>query len=215
MLLCSIKPQSFCRQNFLSILLTSVARLDSSGSSARVVILEMAVEIPSCSTMRARSTISSAHWREELVIRRLLVPTWIIIVSGLRLTSGLMWSIMSAVEQPGKPDTWTFDCGSDKLRPCRCFNMESPAIIVDFLDLFGSRLLFPLTDDSRLPVLGFIGCFLTARCFLCLLWDTFIKGMVSDGITIILAVVRINTFSRSGMQIAKNIVVSELIAQQA
>ena len=57
MLLLSTKPQSFCRQNFLSVLLTSVALFDSSESSARAVRLEMATEIPSCSTSRAKSIL--------------------------------------------------------------------------------------------------------------------------------------------------------------
>ena len=91
MLLWSIKPHLFSRQNFFRILLTSLTLLSNSLSSARAVRLEMATEIPSWSTMRPKSTISSAHSREEFEFRRLLVPTWIIIESGFRLTIGLMW----------------------------------------------------------------------------------------------------------------------------
>jgi len=102
MLLWSMKSHSFWKQNFLRILLTSLALFASSLSSARAVRLEMATEIPSWSTMRPMSTISSAHSREKFEFRRLLVPTWMIIESGFRLIIGLMWSAMSFVVQPGK-----------------------------------------------------------------------------------------------------------------
>ena len=81
MLFWSIKPHSFWQQNFLRMLLTSLTLLANSLSSAQAVRLELATEIPSWSTMRPLSTISSAHLREELEFRRLLVPTWIIIES--------------------------------------------------------------------------------------------------------------------------------------
>ena len=62
MLLLSVKPQSSCRQNFLSVLLTSVALFESSESSALAVRLEMATEIPSCSTSRAKSILHHNTW---------------------------------------------------------------------------------------------------------------------------------------------------------
>ena len=95
------KPQLFCQQNFLSVLLTSVASLDSSESSAWVARLEMITEIPSCSTFHVRSTISSAHSWKEFTCWRIFVPMWMINESGFRLTRGLMWSAISVVVQPG------------------------------------------------------------------------------------------------------------------
>ena len=127
MLLWSIKLHSFWRQKFLKILLTSLTLLANSLSSGRAVRLEMATERPSWSTMRPMSTISSVHSREEFEFRRLLVPAWIIIESGFRLTIGLIWSAVSFVVQPGKLDNWTLELGPDMLRPFRCFRMESPA----------------------------------------------------------------------------------------
>ena len=75
--------------------------------------------------MWAKLTISSAHSRAGVDERRLLVPTWSTISSGFFRKIGLMWSLMSWVEHPGKEEILTLAL-LDIFLPCKFFRMESP-----------------------------------------------------------------------------------------
>ena len=92
--------------------------------------------------MAAKLTISSAQLCTDALDRRLLVPTCITIALGFLRKTGLIWSLMSIIVQPGNEETLTF-ADLEIFRSWRFFKIESPAINTSFLfaDLFVGSFL--------------------------------------------------------------------------
>ena len=106
MLLCSIKFQWFCRQNFLRILFT--LETFPSLSSALAINSDIAklVSGASPSIWRAKLTMPSAVSLGSWVFRS-FVPIWRTTLSGFFLRRGLTKSSISSVVAPGKDVTTT------------------------------------------------------------------------------------------------------------
>ena len=92
--------------------------------------------------MVARLTISSAQLCTDALDRRLLVSTCITIALGFLRKTGLIWSLMSIIVQPGNEETLTF-ADLEIFRSWRFFKIQSPAINTSFLfaDLFVGSFL--------------------------------------------------------------------------
>ena len=146
MLLCSIKFQWFCRQNFLKILFTLETFTSLSSALAINPDIAKLVSGASPSIWRAKltmpSTLSLGSW-----VFRSFVPIWRTTLSGFFLRRGLTKSSISSVVAPGKDltSTWLL---LEMLQPRICWMIESPAITVTGFLACSLLLLAPECESS-------------------------------------------------------------------
>lgn len=139
----STYPHPFWLQKVLSILLTPDTLTTRTSSSDLRIIPDITRSAEdSLLIMVAWLTISSAQLCTDALDRRLLVPTCITIALGFLRKTGLIWSLMSIIVQPGNEETLTF-ADLEIFRSWRFFKIESPAINTSFLfaDLFVGSFL--------------------------------------------------------------------------
>ena len=146
MLLCSIKFQWFCRQNFLKILFTLETFTSLSSALAINPDIAKLVSGASPSIWRAKltmpSTVSLGSW-----VFRSFVPIWRTTLSGFFLRRGLTKSSISSVVAPGKDLTTTWLL-LEMLQPRICWMIESPAITVTGFLACSLLLLAPECESS-------------------------------------------------------------------
>ena len=146
MLLCSIKFQWFCRQNFLKILFTLETFTSLSSALAINPDIAKLVSGASPSIWRAKLTMPSAVSLGSWVFRS-FVPIWRTTLSGFFLRRGLTKSSISSVVAPGKDltSTWLL---LEMLQPRICWMIESPAITVTGFLACSLLLLAPECESS-------------------------------------------------------------------
>ena len=146
MLLCSIKFQWFCRQNFLKILFTLETFTSLSSALAINPDIAKLVSGASPSIWRAKLTMPSAVSLGSWVFRS-FVPIWRTTLSGFFLRRGLTKSSISSVVAPGK-DLTTSLLPLEILQPRICWMIESPAITVTGFLACSLLLLAPECESS-------------------------------------------------------------------
>ena len=147
MLLCSIKFQWFCLQNFLRILFTLETCPSLSSALAINPDIAKLVSGASPSIWRAKLTMPSAVSLGSWVFRS-FVPIWRTTLSGFFLRRGLTKSSISSMVAPGKDLTTTLLL-LEMLQPRICWMIESPAITVTGFLACSLLLLAPECESSE------------------------------------------------------------------